>query len=83
MAGSCLVETTSENFKVTTEQRFNPNNEKKGDSNSLIACHHEVSAPQSEQFGGWLEVTGPASTYLACADMIRYAKTPQGNNTLH
>eukprot|EP00883_Tetradesmus_obliquus_P013327 jgi/Sobl393_1/6267/SZX77020.1 len=73
MAGSCLVETTSGDLQGTIEQRLIPaNDETTLDSSFSSSC--EVSAQQAEQNGSWLGVTGPAATYLACADMIRQHK---------
>jgi hypothetical protein len=71
LAGCCSVETTSEDFKVTSQQLCSEthfqNEEIKGFSNG----HQEVSAPEAEQLGSRLELSGPAATYLSCVDMIR------------
>jgi hypothetical protein len=77
MAGSCLVETTSDGLMPTTEQTYNDKYELNGDGSSVSTCYHEASKPQIEHLGGWLEPTGPAATYLACADMIRCASMPK------
>jgi hypothetical protein len=78
MAGSCLVETTSDGLMPTTEQTYNDKYELNGDGSSVSTCYLDASEPQIERLGGWLEPTGPAATYLACADMIRCASMPQG-----
>eukprot|EP00882_Tetradesmus_deserticola_P023436 GHRQ01025502.1.p1 GENE.GHRQ01025502.1~~GHRQ01025502.1.p1 ORF type:complete len:279 (+),score=63.71 GHRQ01025502.1:180-1016(+) len=70
LAGSCYVECTSVETRVTTQQLSSQDYERNTHSESCLA----VSAPQAQQLGGWLEPSGPALTYLECAEMIRRHK---------
>jgi hypothetical protein len=81
LAGCCSVETTSDDFKVTTEQLCSEEFPQHKVSEGFSICYQEVSAPQAEQLGSWLEPTGPASTYLACVDMIRCEQFRDSNTT--
>jgi hypothetical protein len=71
LAGCCSTETTSKDFKVTSQQLCCETQFEHEDIQGFSNGHQEVSAPQAEQLGSWLELSGPASTYLSCVDMIR------------
>jgi hypothetical protein len=73
LAGCCSVKTISEDCQVTTEQLCSETHFQNECNEGFSKCYREARAAQPEQLGSWLERTGPAATYLACADMIRYA----------